>query len=77
MSKEKEKSLEELRKKTHKEDCVHQSLVAGGKAAGWALATAGAIVFMANQYLPAFRTSLGVSGKTALIVSLPIFLHRV
>ncbi len=65
----KEKSLDELRKKTQ-EDCVHQSLVAGGKAAAWALATAGTVVFLANQYLPTFRTSLGVSGKTALIVSL-------
>lgn len=63
-------SLDELRKKTQ-EDCVHQSLVAGGKAAAWALATAGTVVFLANQYLPTFRTSLGVSGKTALIVSLP------
>ncbi|CAL8467573.1 g7111 [Coccomyxa elongata] len=61
-------SLDELRKKTQ-EDCVHQSLVAGGKAAAWALATAGTVVFLANQYLPTFRTSLGVSGKTALIVS--------
>ncbi len=69
----KEKALEELRKQTQ-QDCVQQSLVAGGKAAGWALATAGTLVFLANQYLPAFRSSLGVSGKTALIVSLPIFL---
>lgn len=67
----KEKSLEELRKQTQ-DECVRQSLAAGAKAAGWAFATAGTIVFLANQYLPAFRTSLGVSGKTALIVSLPI-----
>jgi hypothetical protein len=64
-------SQDQLRKQTQ-EDCVKQSITAGGKAAAWAFATAGTIVFLANQYLPGFRTSLGVSGKTALIVSRPV-----
>lgn len=29
----------------------------------------GTTVLLANQFLPAFRKALGVSGKTALIVS--------
>ena len=59
---------EELRKQTQ-EDCVKQSITAGAKAAAWVGATSGTAVFLANQYLPAFRSALGVSGKTALIVS--------
>ena len=53
----------------HKDDCVRQALVEGAKSSAWALATSSLLVGLANQYLPAFRTSLGVSGKTALIVS--------
>jgi hypothetical protein len=53
----------------HKEDCVKKALVEGAKSSAWAFATASLLVGLANQYLPAFRTSLGVSGKTALIVS--------
>ena len=52
----------------HKDDCVRQALVEGAKSSAWALATSSLLVGLANQYLPAFRTSLGVSGKTALIV---------
>jgi len=63
---------EALRKKTQA-DCVNESIKTGAKSAAWALATSGSIVLLANQFLPTFRTSLGVSGKTALIVS-PAFL---
>ena len=63
---------EALRKKTQA-DCVNESIKTGAKSAAWALATSGSIVLLANQFLPTFRTSLGVSGKTALIVSLPAY----
>ena len=54
----------------HKDDCVKESLIAGAKASAWALASSSLLVGLANQFLPSFRSSLGVSGKTALIVSL-------
>ena len=54
----------------HKSDCLREALIEGAKASAWALATSGLLVGLANQFLPAFRSSLGVSGKTALIVRL-------
>ena len=54
----------------HKDECLKESLIEGAKASAWALATSGLLVGLANQFLPAFRSSLGVSGKTALIVRL-------
>ena len=39
------------------------------KGGAWGLGIAAGLVGMANQFLPAFRSSLGVSGKTALVVS--------
>ena len=56
------------RKKTQS-DCVTEAIWAGAKSSAWAGATSGSLVLLANQYWPAFRSSLGVSGKTALIVS--------
>lgn len=53
----------------HKDDCVRESLISGAKASAWALATSSLLVGLGNQFLPSFRSSLGVSGKTALIVS--------
>lgn len=52
----------------HKDECLKESLIEGAKASAWAFATSGLLVGLANQYLPAFRSSLGISGKTALIV---------
>ena len=53
----------------HKDDCVKEALISGAKASALALGTSSLLVGVANQFLPSFRTSLGVSGKTALIVS--------
>ncbi len=47
-----------------KNKCLNEALIAGTKtAAYWLLGTASA-VGIANQYWPAFRNALGVSGKT-------------
>lgn len=51
------------------DNCVREALVAGGKAAGVALLASGAAVFAAHTFWPAFRRGLGVSGRTALVVS--------
>ncbi|KAK9828070.1 hypothetical protein WJX81_008066 [Elliptochloris bilobata] len=52
--------------------CVREALVEGAKAAAWAGGISGSAVFLANHFLLSFRRALGVSGKTALIVT-PIF----
>ena len=65
---QKKGGAETERKKTQS-DCVTEAIWAGAKSSAWAGATSGSIVLLANQYWPAFRSSLGVSGKTALIVS--------
>ncbi|KAK9816847.1 hypothetical protein WJX72_006027 [[Myrmecia] bisecta] len=55
-----------------KNECASLALQEGLKAAAWAGAVSGTLVAAAHTYWPGFRKSLGVSGKTALIVS-PIF----
>ena len=52
-------------------DCVNEAIWAGAKSAAWAGAIAGLAVGLAHQFSQTFRTSLGVSGKTALIVRPP------
>ena len=61
-------SADTERRKTQS-DCVTEAIWAGAKSSAWAGATSASVVLLANQYWPAFRSSLGVSGKTALIVS--------
>jgi len=51
---------------------VAESLTAGFRDAALALAGAGTAVYLANRNFVGFRTRLGVSGKTALVVS-PMF----
>ena len=55
-------------RKQTQSDCVTEAIWAGAKSSAWAGATSGSLVALANQFWPAFRSSLGVSGKTALIV---------
>ena len=52
-----------------KEDCVREALVAGGKGALFGFVGSAAVVGAANHFSQSFRSSLGVSGKTALVVS--------
>lgn len=63
-------SLPSQEREQQKEDCVRQALISGAKASAFALTVSSLVVGLANQFLPTFRTSLGVSGKTALIVSI-------
>ena len=51
------------------DECTAEATAAGFKAAAQALVAAGTAVGLANQFWAGFRRSLGVSGKTALIVS--------
>ena len=50
-------------------DCVQEAIRGGAWAGVTALVAAGLSIGLANQFWPAFRNSLGVSGKTALVVS--------
>jgi hypothetical protein len=53
---------------SHREQLCFAQSEAASFQAGWvALAVSGAGVLAGNTYSPAFRTRLGVSGKTALI----------
>lgn len=53
---------------SHREQLCFARSEAASFQAGWvALAVSGAGVLAGNKYSPAFRTRLGVSGKTALI----------
>ena len=63
-----QKGLADTERKKTQSDCVTEAIWAGAKSSAWAGATSASAVLLANQYWPAFRTSLGVSGKTALIV---------
>ncbi|KAK9805997.1 hypothetical protein WJX73_002552 [Symbiochloris irregularis] len=56
-----------------KDECVRQALIAGGKGAAWGLAGGALSIGTLQQFSPGFRRSLGISGKTALVVS-PAFL---
>lgn len=67
---------DDAEREKHREDCVKEALVSGAKASAYALATSGLLVGLANHFWPAFRTSLGVSGKTALIVRLSFLKER-
>ena len=53
-----------------RDSCVQEAIRGGFIAGITALAAAGLSVGLANHFWPAFRSSLGVSGKTALIVSI-------
>jgi hypothetical protein len=56
-------------RKADQDSCVKESLTAGVKGGLWGFGTATSIVALANHFSSGFRTSLGVSGKTALAVS--------
>lgn len=60
-------SLEERR--AAKDTCVRRGLIAGGKGALSGFLGGAAVVGAANHFSSGFRSSLGVSGKTALVVS--------
>ena len=49
-------------------DCGQEGVIAGIKGGAWGLGVAGLSVGLANHFSSGFRSSLGVSGKTALIV---------
>ena len=61
--------MAEVERETHKEDCTSLAIKEASKSAGWALATSGILVSVANGISPAFQRALGVSGKAALVVS--------
>jgi hypothetical protein len=50
------------------DSCVKESLIAGFKGGMWGFGVSSLIVALSNHYSPKFRTSLNVSGKTALAV---------
>ena len=62
-------AMAEVERETHKEDCTSLAIKEASKSAGWALATSGILVSVANGLSPAFQRALGVSGKAALVVS--------
>lgn len=62
--------IDEDRRKQIESDCVSEAWKIGAKSAATALGLAGAAVGGANYFFHGFRTSLGVSGKAALVVSL-------
>ncbi len=68
MSTVKEREKENEGRQQVKDQCTSEAATAGFKAAGAALLAAGVAVTAANQYAPAFRKGLGISGKTALVV---------
>ena len=61
--------LDEDRRKQIESDCVSEAWKTGATSAVTALGLAGAAVGGANYFFQGFRTSLGVSGKAALVVS--------
>lgn len=61
--------IDEDRRKQIESDCVSEAWKIGAKSAATALGLAGAAVGGANYFFHGFRTSLGVSGKAALVVS--------
>ena len=60
------------RRKKIQDDCTAEAWAVGVKSAFTALAVAGLAVGGANTFFNGFRTSLGVSGKAALVVSFPL-----
>ena len=69
MSTVKEREKEEEDRRQVQEQCTSEAATAGFKAAGAALVAAAVAVGAANTYAPGFRRGLGISGKTALVVS--------
>ena len=69
MSTVKEREQEEEHRRQVQEQCTSEAATAGFKAAGAALVAAALAVGAANTYAPGFRRALGISGKTALVVS--------
>ncbi len=63
-----EQAMAEVEREAHKEDCTSLAIKEASKSAGWALATSGILVSVANGISPAFQRALGVSGKAALVV---------
>ena len=59
-------------REVEKKKCTVEAVTAGAKSAAFTSLFSTAAVAAANQWWPAFRKGLGVSGKTALIISLPI-----
>ncbi|GMH40777.1 hypothetical protein BSKO_08681 [Bryopsis sp. KO-2023] len=59
-------------RKAQQSQCTWDAAVAGCKAAVGALAVSWPAVYLANKNFTGFRTRLGISGKTALVVS-PVF----
>lgn len=51
-------------REVEKNKCLNEALWAGSKTAAWWLLGSASAVGLANQYWPAFRNALGVSGKT-------------
>lgn len=52
-----------------RDECVRQALIAGGKGGAWGFLGGAVSVGTLNQFSAGFRRSLGISGKTALVVS--------
>jgi hypothetical protein len=67
--------LDEQRRQEIGKRCKKEAWQAGTKASLTALGLAGATVGGANTFWHGFRTSLGVSGKAALVVSYRATLH--
>lgn len=61
--------IDEDRRKQIETDCVAEAWRTGATSAATALGVAGAAVGGANYFFQGFRSSLGVSGKAALVVS--------
>ncbi|KAK9852820.1 hypothetical protein WJX84_005795 [Apatococcus fuscideae] len=74
MSTVKEREQEEEQRRQVQEQCTSEAATAGFKAAGAALVAAAVAVGAANTYAPGFRRALGISGKTALVVSPAFFM---
>lgn len=55
------------------EDCMKQATIEGVKGAVYSLAASAAVVLGAAKVSPAFKRSMNVSAKTALIVSIHFY----
>ena len=62
-------SMADVEREAHRDDCTTLAIKEASKSAGWALATSGILVSVANGISPTFQRALGVSGKAALVVS--------
>lgn len=63
------------KRELEKRKCLEEAVGEAFKTAGWWLLGSAIVVGAANKSWPAFRRSLGVSGKTALIVSPPFGMY--